>query len=500
MSQTPTSWAFRFVNTNKLLIAIILFGAFLRFYDYPDRWGIAYDQAWFATIARHGLDTFQLPLLGPFASGGPFQTGGEWFWVVMIGIIPLPNVVNAPWIFLTFLSVMQIIVFYLLGVVYKNKQFGLLLAFLGAISSTLVLQATNLTNQMLISIIATVFLIFSILYIRNKKISALFFASLSIGLASSLHFQGVMLLPALFILFLVTKSFHWKKIGVIALGVIIPWLPVLFVDVQNNFFNTISLITYYKNPQSQASYEILGRRWLTFIFDYMPTSWGYIIGGNKLMGYLGIILAGIFAFITIIKRKITVELLFVFLTIGVLTIVLRYLKIPLYENYINFLHPFIFVAVGLGVTLTFKFNKILGIAIICSIAVFSLTRINENVSISVNTTANKSEELVRMLKQKYPGEKFAIYDFKNSQGHRSMPLSYYLLVEGLTDSSGKRIGIAAATDGGQLDFIPHTLIHGEYGAEQVFDLSSSTAAELTEYGWFDRSPEYIYNSVQYWYK
>ncbi len=500
MSRPTSSWTVAFIRNNLPLIAILFLGAILRFYNYPDRWGIAYDQAWFATIAHYALDTYQLPLLGPFASGGPFQTGGEWFWVLMLGIAPFPYVVNAPWIFLTVLSVVQIFVSYVLGVVYKNKSFGLLLAFLCAISSTLVLQSTNLTNQMLISMISTVFLIFSILYLRIPKISTLFYASLCVGLASAMHFQGVILLPALFLLILVSKSFQFKRIVTVILGVVVPWLPVLYVDTQNNFFNTINILTYYKNPQSQASYEVLGRRWLTFIFDYIPTSWGYVVGGNRWMGYLEVTLVSLLVLKKFIKRKITKEFLFVISTIATLTIVLRYLKIPLYENYINFLHPFIFLVVALSVFFIFRFSKILGIGFICLIAIFSFQRINENVSISTNTTATQSAELAKILKGKYPGEKFAIYDFGDSQGHRSMPLSYYLLVDGLADSSGRKIGLAAATIGGQLEFQSHKLIFGEFGKSQIFDLSSSSEAELLHSGWNDRSPEHVYNSVQNWYK
>lgn len=500
MLQKNTTWILDLIKKNSILIGVILLGSFLRFYDYADRWGIAYDQAWFATIARHAVETYKLPLLGPFASGGPFQTGGEWFWIVMLGIIPLPNVVNAPWIFLTLLSVLQIFTLYVLGVIYKDKYLGLLLAFLGSISSTLVLQSTNLTNQMPISLLATLFLIFSIIYLRKRKIAYIFYAALSIGFASSLHFQGVMLLPALLVLILVTKSFNWKKLGMAFLGLVIPWLPVFLVDIQNNFYNTINIITYYRNPQGQASYEILGRRWLTFVFDFIPTSWGYLIGGSKWMGYVEIVLVTIYAALVIKKKKITKDLVFIFGSIFVLTVVLRYLRIPLYENYINFLHPFIFLVVGLAIIKLININKIVAMLILALFTAFSLYRIYESVSISVNTTAEESQRLVKMLKKNYPGEKFIIYDFKNSQSHRSMPLSYYLLVDGLTDPAGRRIGIAAATYGGQLDFIPHRLIEGEFGANQVFDLTASTPAELVEYGWYDRSPEYIYNSVQNWYK
>ncbi len=36
--------------------------------------GLGYDQASFAILGKHAVDTFSLPLLGPFSSDSPFQT------------------------------------------------------------------------------------------------------------------------------------------------------------------------------------------------------------------------------------------------------------------------------------------------------------------------------------------------------------------------------------------------------------------------------------------
>lgn len=57
-------------------VCIVLLSFFLRFYRYSDRWGLAYDQIHDVMIARHAIESIQIPLLGPFSSAGPFRKTG----------------------------------------------------------------------------------------------------------------------------------------------------------------------------------------------------------------------------------------------------------------------------------------------------------------------------------------------------------------------------------------------------------------------------------------
>ncbi|MCX8009126.1 MAG: hypothetical protein N3A54_05525, partial [Patescibacteria group bacterium] len=66
---------------------ILMLSCFLRFFRYSDRWGLAYDQAHDALIARHAIASGQMPLVGPFSSAGPFQISGVWYWFIMFGTL-----------------------------------------------------------------------------------------------------------------------------------------------------------------------------------------------------------------------------------------------------------------------------------------------------------------------------------------------------------------------------------------------------------------------------
>lgn len=483
----------------KVFILILIIGSFLRLYRYNDRWALSYDHAWFAVIARHAIDTFQLPFLGPFASGGPFQTGGEWFWIVMIGILLNPSSVISPWFFITFISIFQILLAFYLGKKLINYKFGLILSLVFALSPSQVVQATNLTSPTTESMFALLFLIFLVKFIETRLTKYVFFAGLTVGTASAVHAQGFMLLIPLFIFLIIYKIFNFKRLTFLGSGLLIPWLPVVIVDVQNNFYNTINMLLYFSSNQTSASYEELGRRWLTFITIYIPFTWGRIIGGNIVLGFIEIVFLGILFVYMFVKQKIKRFWVFLSFSVGAIFIVLRYTKAPLFENYTTFLHPFILLLTAYLIYSIYKKNLYVGIFFTIAITIFSLQNSLNEIWISTNITAQKSQVYLEDLKDEYAGKKFNIYDYRLESKHVSLPAVYYLQTAGLTSSDGLNIGFVVATLGAQPKFKMHKLISGSIGSHQLF-LLSSTSAELERHEWAPVSPEVIYNSVQYWYK
>ncbi len=490
---------FRKIKFNWSLSGILLFASFLRFYNYDTRWGLAYDQAWFAVIARHALNTFQLPFLGPFASGGPFQTGGEWFWIVMAGTLLNPFSVISPWIFITLLSIFQVYLLYVLGKQYGGKSFSYIIAILGAVSISQVLQATNLTNQMPSSLCASLLLIAFVLYLKNNNIIYLFLSGFAVGLSSSIHLQGVLLLIPLFGFIVITKSTNPKKIFFIGAGILLPWIPVLLVDLQNNFYNTKNMLMYFTSSQSKVSYDELGRRWLTFLTDYVPTSWGRIVGGNILFGYLEIILVGVTFLVTLYKKIIEKKWIIVIVSTVLMTIALRYIRTPLYENYTTFIHPFVLLLIAWSILNLYRFNKYAAILVLGIIVSFSSISLWKDIGNSTNFTNISTKQYVSFLKNKFPDEKFAIYDFNYGNKQNTLPLVLYLQTEGLLDDMGRRIGMVIVANS-TIKINPHKAIYGGNGGYQLVDLTASDSAELQKAKWAFVNPSIIYNSVQYWYK
>lgn len=484
----------------RILLGILFVASLVRFYNYQNRWALAYDQAWFAVIARHALETFQIPLLGPFASGGPFQTGGEWFWIVMVGILLNPFSVISPWVFITILSIAQVGLLFLLGKELINRKFGYIAAILCAVSTSQTLQATNLTNQMTSSICATLFLLFMFRFMRSNKRRYLFLSGVSVGLSSAIHLQGILLLPALLTAVIVARVYKPKDLLLIALGLALPWVPVLIADSGNKFYNTTNMLTYFIQPQSQISYEMLGRRWLTFIGIFIPHSWGRIIGGYAVLGYIQIGIIALLFVRAFFAKTIKKEWWIILISTIIIAVCLRYIRTPIYENYITFLHPFVLLLTSWMIWTIWKVRKRVAYILLLVLCVCSVVATLIDVRGSTNITAKSSQMHMELLVEKYPGKKFLIYDYKYNNKHKSLSLVYFMQTGGFLSDDGLRIGVAQASAGAQMLFAGHKAIVGRLGELQLYDLSASSSASLEKAGWLPVNPSFIYDSVQHWYK
>lgn len=171
------------------ICALIIFSSVLLFYNYQNRWGLAYDQAHDAIVARYALEAHRIPLLGPFSSAGPFQTGGEWYWFIMAATAFYPNAVITPWVILTLLYVFFVLLIIFVGKELVNEKFGLIVGLLATVSTAQIAQAANLTNQSPLAIVALCAIWSMIIYVKTKKLKYLFFLALFVSLASTMYFK-----------------------------------------------------------------------------------------------------------------------------------------------------------------------------------------------------------------------------------------------------------------------------------------------------------------------
>ena len=89
-----------------LTICITVFAGIFRSYNFINRLSLGADQVSFLLLSRYALFHHKLPLWGPFSSAGPFQTGGEWYWLVMAAQAVYPFSIITPWIVFVGLSIL----------------------------------------------------------------------------------------------------------------------------------------------------------------------------------------------------------------------------------------------------------------------------------------------------------------------------------------------------------------------------------------------------------
>lgn len=477
-----------------LLITITIIGFVLRFWDYSNRFGLAYDQAHDALVARFAVSHMKLPALGPFSSAGPFQTSGTWYWLIMAGTILNVGNVLSPWIFLTSLCALMVFGMGLVGKKMEDTSFGLIVAILTAISTAQIAQSVNLTNQTPIPLFAFLTIVCSYAYLRKKSYVSAFGLGLFSATAASIHLQGVTLAFIVFWTFVFSGKFNIKHFLVACLGAVLPVLPILLWDSRHEFINVTNMVYYYTKGQFAVSLDVLGRRWLTYLKDFWPTEWAHMIGGLPGIAIGIAVLTGLCFAWSLVKRKLKREWIVIFLSFACMVVLIRYMRVPIFASFITVTHPFVFLITAWCIYTIGKQWKAIGIAVFAIILAGSIWKTYKELSPEhINLTAIISKETRDTLKQRYPGEKFAIYDLIYDEARRSVPAALYLDEQGLISDEGRSIGYLRAV---AQERLKTDIIASSSGL--IADLSASPSAILTTQGWIRVNPSDLYRETEEW--
>ena len=116
---------------------------------------------------------------------------------------------------------------------------------------------------------------------------------------------------------------------------------------------------------------------------------------------------------------------------------------------------------------------------------------------SSNYTAVEILVYKEKLVKTYPNKGFRIFDYDFKYTGKSLPLVLQMYNDGLLSDNGVKIGLSIAHK--ETNFQErHPAVFGKTGAYQLFNLNSSSSAELSEEGWAELNPAEIYRSVQHW--
>jgi hypothetical protein len=337
-------------------------------------------------------------------------------------------------------------------------------------------------------------------YSKTKQKKYLFLLGLSFGLAPTTHLQGVLLIIVLPIFLLTLKIKDVKSWAILILGLIIPTIPLIIFDFRNNFVNSLGLINYLLHGQYKTSYDALGRRWSTYLTVFWPHAWALIIGGYTAIAYLTGLLFSLLLIEKIFKRDINKLWIALAGSLILIAIAMRYVRNPLFDSYLVFLHPFILLFSALAIFWLWKKNLYLGLLLLLLLAIGSLRQDYSIILNSTNTTAAIASSWQNTLVHKYPNQKFAIYDYNYKAAGYSLPLSLYLESQNKLDDNGLKIGIMQATKGAMLQFSALPTINSGNDNYQIFDMNSSNSAELIKNGWVSVNPSSVYKAVEDWHK
>lgn len=390
-----------------ILLAIILLGTFLRVWNFPYRYSLGEETVRDAVIGIDAARELQLPLTGAFSSLGPFTFGPLYAYQLAIATLIL-NTVYAPWIYFTLISIAYIFVMYKIGERLLGKPFGLLVAFLCAISPAQIISATHLTSHNNTNIFAALAIWFFLILLDSKKTKKWhYLLGIIIGTGMNLHYQMVGLLVLPIILSLKQKRFSSFLFSV--LGVTTTFIPILIFELTNHWFNTRNIIHFFLYDKQKI---YVPNRWLFYVRDFWPGFWADALGISLRFAQI-IMLGSLISFISSWRyKKLNKQFIFLIIAFLINFVLLRYYFGQRFYGYLNFVRPFVFLFTSYFLFSLWNIKnvvaKIAAALIFGFIIVMPLDRIKSGLQKDPYSTGMYS--FFDTLRTEIPGKNYLIYE------------------------------------------------------------------------------------------
>lgn len=493
------------ISTHKYILLILLLGALLRFYDFPNRYSISGDSARDAMVAFESASRLQLPLTGPFSSLGSFTFGPWYFWIISMGALVL-RFAFAPWLLITLSSIFTVYLMYKIGTQVFNQKTGLTLAFITAISPFQNITSTGLTNPNITAFFSALSIYLFLRSFRSKNPKTLpFFFGLILGISVTIHYSVAGLLPLAPALLLRSNqkiSSFIKSIG----GILAAFTPTLLFELNNNWFNLKNIIYYYQVGQ----YNIyVPNRWLFYIRDFWP---GFLAEFFGLHIYIAVPLTLAIIAISlylIYRKKFSLTLLILTIILAINFLILRYYRGERSYGYLQYLYPLLITFLGIFINyiLTQFKSKYTIIALIS--AFFLVTFINTAPKFERSYKNATIIEMSNAIIENFPSEKFMLYQCESYSYDNIYGMTLYLEKLNKIDPNGRKIGLLDQHCFFPLDsptpvsvkelqdplFVsPYPMLKKIHAA----DFSQAPETKLTEYKWNPLSQDIVFVDVTRW--
>lgn len=253
----------------SLLLVVLVFGAFLRFYQVGPWLHFELDQARDALVIDEAINNgpAELPLLGPKAGGTFLRLGPAYYYMGYISALIFGGGVVAQMLFIPLLGTALIGVFYLFLRRVYSKAWSLLGTSWIAVSAYAVLYSRfgwNPNTQPFFILTGFLCLLYAVdtQIERKKRNWALLGASFLLTLGTQMHFLAFLALPIITVIFLliVRPRFSGRVWAMALLMPIILYLPMYLNETKTSYANTqefFGAITEKSTKEEKSTLEKL---------------------------------------------------------------------------------------------------------------------------------------------------------------------------------------------------------------------------------------------------
>lgn len=489
------------------IFIILLVTIVIRTYNINERSGLGSDSTRDALIAQEALERGELPLIGSFSSAGPFVFGPLYFWFNMLALIIMPFSFKTPWILMNITGTLTVIVLMLCGYFINGKRLAIISGLFTAFAPQLVSRSTGLTQHSLVGVTSALLLLFFILLWKKKSIKYTFLMGLSMGTALSMHYQALnffIFIP--FIFFIPKISVKRKIIGsfLFLIGALIPSLPLLYWDSQQEFANARNVLDYMLIGQ----YRIyVANSWKIFLFKFLIDYWSNVVGGNKVMSGIIMVITPLTIAYAFLRHKLPGVMTSLSIIFFILLLVLRFYRGERFDGYMIYIAPIIIIIcawvfnflIQLSQTMNMKRTKYMLPAIVYIFLALIIIFDFKNGSQFVFTNFGEQtriREAENTLYSLYPNKKFQLYDYYWNSTDASYALGGFLKQSGKTDPNGIKIGIIRGKY--PLSTSAQPIYSG--GWWEVMSMDKIPESQIKRPEWAPVNPNDIYDDLMKWQK
>ncbi|MBA3723333.1 MAG: glycosyltransferase family 39 protein [Candidatus Levybacteria bacterium] len=491
------------------LIAIVIVGAVLRFWNFPHGYTFDGDATRDAIIAYEGARTGYFPLVGAFSSTGPY-TFGPWYYVSLIAAAFVAPTPYTPWILMGLTSIMTVIVMYDIGRLVSSKKLGLLLALLTALAPSQIAVSTSLSNIAPVAFFATLSLWAAVRIIKTLRPKMYWYLifGVCIGLAINAHYQSIGLLVMPIAVWFLSKEKRYQNALLFVLGVLVTFIPLLLFNFTNDWHTVRGMYAYYLSRDQ----FYVANSWSIYVFAFLPSLITNIFGTSQMISMIMLISLPLLFSFYIFKKKIPANVFVPTIVLLVNFISLRYYGGERLFPYHYFLEPLILFIVGFSLykLLSIKRYGIVLFLIATLPVIVSMGNYDINRQRILAQDHDRIPSEAKTLLQKYPDNRLVFYKCNGDPSPKAEAIQYLLQFESLSEKGsvqklGLETGICKYPTTPRNDFtITSTRelqesIYPPVKGTSVADFTNATDAALKDALWQEVTTKKLFIKATQWY-
>lgn len=367
---------FNWINKNRqefvIILALLLITLFLRVYRIDSYMTFLGDEGRDALMIKRILVTADIPLIGPPTSIGNMYLGPLYYYMMSVPMaLSWLNPVAAA-IMVALIGTVTVGLIYFFARQWFGKIPALIAAVLYAVSPVNITYSHSSWNPNPAPFFALTALLGIFLARKTHDFRYFLLTGISLAFAVQMHYLALILLPIYGVIWLYEfyllkkqkgrmKYFGWGTFGAVAAFLIL-MSPLFIFDLRHNWMNFRAFSTFFSNRETTVNLNIfnsLGR--LPVV--YSNTLIGRYLGGtNEILSWILSALILILPVFTIFKsvksRKIDWPsgVLSLWLLGGILGLGLY--KQNIYDHYLGFLNPSIYLIIGGLTALLLKIKQL----------------------------------------------------------------------------------------------------------------------------------------------